>query len=97
MHVIAYHHITDQEGFQRWAEEPVAGRPPHWRLILSAPTRDGSASFGLWWADSAAALQRFLDRATGDVSVVECHEVDDENALGLTGRPGVLIQLLPGH
>jgi hypothetical protein len=82
-HVIAHHRVGDRAGFLRWTGEPAAGRPPHWRLILSAPTADGAACFALWWADSAAALQQFLQRTLGDVGPVECHEIDVENALGL--------------
>jgi hypothetical protein len=82
-HVIAHHRVGDLAGFLEWTGEPVAGRPLHWRLILSAPARGGQTCFCLWWADSADALERFLRRTLGDVSDVECYEVDEEQALGL--------------
>ena len=84
MYVIAHHRIADPMRFLTMAEEPSPDRPLHWRLIATAPTRDGSACFSLWWADSADALQRFLDQRVSTAGSVECHEVDEENALGLT-------------
>jgi hypothetical protein len=83
MHVVAHYQIADQAGFRARMEEPFPGRPPHWRLICAAPTRDGSACFCLWWADSAEALRGFLQRAVGDTSTVRCHDVDEANAMGL--------------
>jgi hypothetical protein len=83
MHVIAHHRIDDPTSFSALAEQPMPDRPPHWRLVASAPTRDGSACFSLWRVDSAEALERFLQRTTGAVATVECHEVDEENAMGL--------------
>jgi hypothetical protein len=94
MHVMAHHTIKDLDGFQRWTEEPVPGRPAHWRLILSAPVRDGSACFCLWWTDSAELLRRFLDRTLGDVAPAECLEVDEENALGLARFAGPAVRLM---
>jgi hypothetical protein len=93
MYVIAHHRILDPVRFRALAEAPVADRPVHWRLVSAAPTRDGAACFSLWWADSAAALQRVLARAAGDAGSVECHEVDEEDALGLDERPVVLIRV----
>jgi hypothetical protein len=95
MHVIAHHRIADPGRFAALAEEPIPDRPPHWRLVAFAPTRDGSACFSLWWADSAEALGRFLRRAAGGAGSVECHEVDEENAMGLAAEPVTLIHL-PG-
>ncbi len=93
MHVIAHHQIHDPRLFSALAEEPNPGRPPHWRLIASAPTRDGSACFSLWWADSAGALEVFLRRSLGAAGSVECHEVDEENAMGLGGGPVTVIRV----
>jgi hypothetical protein len=83
MHVIAHHRITDGDAFRARAAEPCPDRPAHWRLIAAAPTRDGTACFSLWWADSADALQRVLAAALGPAGSVACHEVDDDDALGL--------------
>jgi len=96
IHVIAHHRIEDPKRFSALAEEPLPDRPPHWRLVASAPTRDGSACFCLWWADSAEALQRVLQRATGAAGTVECHEVDEENAMGL-GRDAVTVIRVPAE
>lgn len=93
MYVIAHHRILDPVRFRALAEAPVADRPAHWRLISAAPTRDGAACFSLWWADSAAALERVLARAADGAGSVECHEVDEEDALGLDERPVVLIRV----
>ena len=93
MYVIAHHRITDPGRFAALAEQPIPDRPPHWRLVASAPTRDGSACFSLWWADSAEALRRFLQRTAGLAGSVECHEVDEENAMGLATEPVTLIHL----
>lgn len=95
VHVIAHHRIADPSRFSALAEQPIADRPPHWRLIAFAPVRDGSACFSLWWADSAEALRRFLHRMAGDAGSVECHEVDEENAMGLAGAPVTVIRV-PG-
>ena len=62
MHVIAHHRIADPERFAALAEAPAPDRPAHWRLVACAPVRGGSACFSLWWADSAADLERFLRR-----------------------------------
>ena len=90
MHVIAHHRITDREGFRALAQEPTSARPLHWRLITSAPTRDGAHCFSLWRVDSLEALERFLTGAMGDAGTVACYEVDDDDALGhgdsLAGR-----------
>ena len=94
MHVIAHHRIDDPGRFSALAEEPIPDRPAHWQLIASAPTRDGSACFSLWWADSAEELQRFLHRTAGAAGTVECHEVDEENAMGL-GRGAVTVIRVP--
>ncbi|HEU4563650.1 MAG TPA: hypothetical protein VFS05_03335 [Gemmatimonadaceae bacterium] len=94
MHVIAHHHITDSVAFRARTAEPAPGRPAHWRLIAAAPTRDGSACFSLWWADSAEALQRVLAAAMGPAGSVECHEVDDDDALGLPTTPISVIRLV---
>ena len=83
MYVIAHHQITDIERFRRWSEEPVAGRPLHWRMIVSAPNRAGTLCFSIWRVDSAEALQRFLERSLGDAAIPVCHEVDEDNAMGL--------------
>jgi hypothetical protein len=83
IHVIAHHRIDDPGGFSALAEEPIPDRPPHWRLVACAPTRDGSACFSLWWTDSAEQLERFLQRSLGAAGRIECHEVDEENAMGL--------------
>lgn len=83
MHVIAYRRLTDPGAFRTRAEEPPTGRPPHSRLICSAPARDGTVCFSLWWADSAEALQDVLGRVVGSSGTVECHEVDEAEALGL--------------
>jgi hypothetical protein len=96
VHVIAHHRIDDPRRFSALAEEPIPERPPHWRLVASAPTRDGSACFSLWWADSVEELQRFLHQTTGEAGTVECHEVDDENAMGL-GRGAVTVIRVPGE
>jgi hypothetical protein len=96
MHVVAHHRITDPIGFNQRAEEPVSGRPLHWRLILCLPARDGSACFCLWWSDSPESLRRFLERTLGDVCTVECHEVDEEDALGLAGPAGLRLRLERG-
>lgn len=93
MHVIAHHRLNDPKRFSALAEEPIPDRPPHWRLITSAPTRDGSACFCLWWADSAEALQHFLHRTAGAAGSVECHEVDEENAMGLARGPVTVIRV----
>ena len=42
IHVIAHHRIDDPGGFSALAEEPIPDRPPHWRLVACAPTRDGT-------------------------------------------------------
>lgn len=96
MHVIVHQRITDPESFQARAEVPIPGRPAHWRLITAAPTRDGSACFSLWWADSAAALRSWLERAHGSAGPLECHEVDEENAMGLGGVTATVIRVLAG-
>ena len=97
MHVIAHHRIKDPKLFSALAEEPTPDRPQHWRLIASAPTRDGSACFSLWWADSAPALEDFLGRSVGPAASVECHEVDEENAMGLAGGPVTVIRVPRGE
>ena len=94
MHVVVHQRIADPEGFRALAEEPMADRPAHWRLITFAPTRDGSACFSLWWADSAEALRRCLERALGAAGPLECHEVDEENAMGLVGRAATIVRIL---
>jgi hypothetical protein len=83
VHVIAHHRIADPAAFRARAEGPGPERPVHWRLIAAAPTRDGTACFSLWWADSAEGLQRVLATWAGAAGSVECHEVDDDDALGL--------------
>jgi hypothetical protein len=83
MHVIAHYRITDPDAFRLRSEEPVRDRPPHWRLVLSAPVVGGSSCFDLWWTDSATALERVLRRSLGSAGSVECLRVDEENALGL--------------
>jgi hypothetical protein len=95
MHVIVHQRISDPEELRALSSEPIPDRPPHWRLITSAPTRDGSACFSLWWADSAEALQRCLGRALGAAGPLECHEVDEENAMGLPGWGATMIYLQP--
>lgn len=94
MHVLVHQRITDPERFQAQAEAPGPGRPPHWRLIASVPTRDGSACFSLWWTDSAEALRDWLERARGAAGPLECHEVDEDNALGLGGVGATIIRIL---
>ena len=94
MHVIAHHRITDPEAFRARAERPGPARPAHWRLIAAAPTRDGTACFSLWWADSAPALQRVLAAWVGAAGSVECHEVDDDDALGLATTPATVVAVL---
>jgi hypothetical protein len=96
VHVIAHHRIGDPQRFSALAEEPIPDRPPHWRLIASAPTRDGSACFSLWWADSAEALRSFLHRTAGAAGSVECHEVDEENAMGLERETVTVIRIRRG-
>lgn len=59
MYVIAHHRITGTSYCTR-GEEQDADRPPHWRLIVSAPGRDAATRFSLWWAESAEALERLL-------------------------------------
>ena len=93
MYVIAHHRIVDPVRFRALAAAPVVDRPPHWRLISAAPTRDGGACFSLWWADSAAALQPVLARAAGDAGSVACYEVDEDDALGLEERPVVVVRV----
>ncbi len=95
MHVIAHHRIADPERFAALAEAPAPDRPAHWRLVACAPVRGGSACFSLWWADSAADLERFLRRTAGAAGSVECHEVDEENAMGLAAGPVTLISPFP--
>ncbi len=90
MHVLVHQRITDPERYRERAGQPIPGRPAHWRLIGQAPTRDGAACFSLWWADSAEALRRWVEGAFGAAGPVECHEVDEENAMGL-GDPGTTI------
>jgi len=96
MHVIAHQRIRDPDGFRALAEQPPPSRPGHWRLIASAPTRDGSACFSLWWADSAEALQCYLLDAVGGAGAVECHEVDEEGAMGLAEAPLTVIRVARG-
>jgi hypothetical protein len=96
VYVIACYRITDFNAFRARSAGPLRDRPPHWRLISALPTRDGSAWFSLWWADSAEALQRVLARATGIAGSVECHEVDEENALGLAEAPVTIIRVARG-
>ena len=93
MYVIAHHRIVDPTRFRALAAAPLVDRPAHWRLISAAPTRDGELCFSLWWADSAAALQRVLTRAAGDAGSVMCYEVDEDDALGLDGRPAIVVRL----
>ena len=93
IHVIAHHRIGDPRRFAALAEEPTPDRPSHWRLVAFAPTRDGSACFSLWWADSAEELERFLRRTAGAAASVECHEVDEENAMGLRAEPVTVIHV----
>jgi hypothetical protein len=95
MYVIAHHRIVDPARFRALAAAPVVGRPAHWRLISAAPTRDGAACFSLWWADSAAALQPVLARAVGDAGSVVCYDVDEDDALGLEGKPIVVVRVAP--
>lgn len=94
VHVIVHQRITDPQRYRDRAGEPIAGRPAHWRLISSAPTRDGSACFSLWWADSADALQRCLEPALGAAGPLDCHEVDEENAMGLQEGGATIIRIL---
>lgn len=94
MHVLVHQRITDPRRFRARAEGPIPGRPAHWRLITSVPTRDGSACFSLWWADSADALGRWLERALGAAGPLECHEVDEENAMGLGSETATIIRIL---
>jgi hypothetical protein len=93
MHVIVHQRITDPDRFRVLTEEPTPDRPAHWRLITCAPTRDGSACFSLWWADSAEALRHCLLRAIGAAGPLECHEVDDDNAMGLAERAVTLVHV----
>ena len=93
MHVMALYHISDSAGFRAIAEEPFPGRPAHWRLVSSAPTRDGSTCFALWWADSADALQLVLHRAVGNTARVDCYEIDDDGALGIERTPLTIIRM----
>jgi hypothetical protein len=93
VHVIAHQRITDPAGYRAMAERPTPGRPPHWRLITSVPTRDGSACFSLWWADSAEALECYLRNAVGAAGHVECHEVDEDSAVGLAETPLTVIRV----
>ncbi|HEU4697547.1 MAG TPA: hypothetical protein VFS40_00045, partial [Gemmatimonadales bacterium] len=88
--------IADPDVFRALAEEPMPARPAHWRLIAFAPTRDGAACFSLWWADGAEALRRCLERALGAAGPLECHEVDEENAMGLAGA-GMILRVLAGR
>ncbi|HEU4754800.1 MAG TPA: hypothetical protein VFU47_16955 [Armatimonadota bacterium] len=76
MYVVVHHRISDSDGFRALAEQPIPDRPLHWRLITFAPTRDGSACFSLWWADSADALRECLLGWVGGADSLDCHEVD---------------------
>ncbi|HEU4630560.1 MAG TPA: hypothetical protein VFS08_12495 [Gemmatimonadaceae bacterium] len=93
MHVIAHYQIADPAAFRAPGAAPVPDRPAHWRLIASVPARDGSACFDLWWADSAEALEQLLRPAVGHAGRVECHEVDEENAMGLAGPSVTIIRV----
>ena len=94
MHVMVHQRIIDPDAFRARAEEPIPDRPAHWRLIASAPTRDGSACFSLWRADSAEALQRCLEQARGSAGPLECHEVDEDDAMRLGGATATIIRIL---
>lgn len=96
MYIVACYRIFDSEAFRARTQGPLRDRPLHWRLISALPTRDGRACFSLWWADSVEALQRVLARAAGSAGSVECHEVDDDNAMGLVETPVTVIHVARG-
>lgn len=93
MFVVAHYQIADPDGFRARTEGPIRDRPAHWRLVTFAPARDGRTCYALWWADSAEALTRLLRGALGGHGSVECHEVDEEGALGLAETPVTVIRV----
>lgn len=94
MYVVVQHRITDPRAFKVLNERPQPSRPAHWRLLHSLPSRDGAMCICLWETDSVETLRRFTERAYAGVSVCECFEVDQANALGLMARPFTLAQIV---
>lgn len=82
MYVVVQHQIKDpQTAFPR-GEKLLNGEgaPAGARALQFYPSRDGTAVSCLWEADSAEAIQAYVDSTLGDSSENTCYEIDAEKA-----------------
>jgi hypothetical protein len=83
MLVIAHHIINDPEGFWAAAEEATKSLPANLKVQGIYPSQDAKLGTCLWDADSAQAVQQFLDQHAGQYAKNVCYEVNVEKSLGL--------------
>jgi hypothetical protein len=83
MLVIAQHNIMNPQAFWSSAQKLTGLMPADLKLLSVFPSKDMRSGTCLWEAESAEAVQKFLDNNVGNVSKNFCYEVDEANAMGL--------------
>ena len=83
MLVIAQHNIQNPQAFWSAAQQLSALMPADLKLLSVFPSKDMKTGTCLWEAESANAVQKFLDDNVGNISKNFCYEVDEANAMGL--------------
>ena len=94
MYVVAKHEILDPAAaFPRGERlQKGEGAPAGVRALQFYPSADGSQVVCLWEADSADAVQRYVDETLAGSSVNTCYQVDADQAfserpLGMATTP----------
>jgi hypothetical protein len=81
MYVLVQHNISDPDSF--WNAVDPAALPSALKLHHTFPTRDGSHAVCLWEADSASAVQDFLETNLGRYSRNEYFAVENREGVAL--------------
>lgn len=86
MIIAVNHKINNLNDFWSHAEESLRHLPANGiqRIILVLPNYEMTEATCLWEADSIEKLDKFLRNTVGGLSVENYHEVNPDQALGLS-------------
>ena len=86
MIIVVNHKINNPTNFWASAQESLPKLPESGvrRVVAVLPNTDMTESTCIWEADSIEVLNAYLRRTVGDWSIDAFHEVNSDNAQGLS-------------